>query len=752
VACFSNALSNPLLYDDRRAVVENPDIRPDTPLGNLLINDFWGRPMSDASSHLSFRPVTTLTYRLNYAIHGLEPRGYLVVNVVLHVVCTLLLCAICRQWLTWKPRAVGLVGILFAVHPVHADAVCNAAGRAELLCAVFFLGGMLTYKRARAIQTGARAWLQCGLWLGCTVCCQMLSMLSKEPGIMLGPMCVACELAWLFSTRSTTTLRTAVVARTAMLISCTALLGWARLWMNGGHHAHLDPLATTAVDLPLWERAATYWHRVAVHAGFILWPSHLSHDWTADSIPVITRWNDPRLLSPLGLIVGLMRMLMRMCRRGTTARDCWNLTFGVALIGTTFLLSSNLLLTVGFVVAERVLYLPSAGCAIVAVSYIGICDRLIGHRRQSSTNTSFGNDSSNSSNISDDGNRSIRNDNRSNTSGRDGGNNIGFFSTPSLLGWLLHACIATCLLMAAVRTLRRNQDWRSVEALASATLRHSPNNVKVATELASALLEREEWQPAEALAVRALALHPEYSGAAYVLFLALSGQERLADASQALERAIRLHPGYDGVPFFLRKLALQHWQLPPKDASAALRLLDIALLRDPNDLDTLGIQAYIRGQTGDTAGTLATNMQILAITPDDPKAHAEAGFALVSLHRYTDALRHLLHVVELSPVDLASWANLGTAYVQLGRDEEGVSAYRQAVAGGLSSIPVFEELAKAMIRTGAGREEVGGVFQESVARDPAMQEGLARVWARVWADAPPLDGGAQALPEAWGRQ
>ncbi|GBL87730.1 Transmembrane and TPR repeat-containing protein CG4050 [Araneus ventricosus] len=88
--CYSNSLSCGFAYDDIAAVRDNRDLRPHTPLTSIFLNDFWGMPIKKEGSHKSYRPLTVLTFRANYAVHGLRPFGYHLVNVLLHAIVCLL--------------------------------------------------------------------------------------------------------------------------------------------------------------------------------------------------------------------------------------------------------------------------------------------------------------------------------------------------------------------------------------------------------------------------------------------------------------------------------------------------------------------------------------------------------------------------------------------------------------------------------------------------------------------------------------
>jgi len=156
VLVYFNSLSGDLVHDDVFAIKENADVRPSSPLSNLLTNDFWGEPMASPTSHKSYRPLTVLTFRLNYLWHGLEPFGYHVVNVTLHILTTVLLGLFCRREVFGGRRKAGREGaggwslvvmLVFAAHPVHTEAVgwpvCVCSGVRVFRCVcVFRCGGV----------------------------------------------------------------------------------------------------------------------------------------------------------------------------------------------------------------------------------------------------------------------------------------------------------------------------------------------------------------------------------------------------------------------------------------------------------------------------------------------------------------------------------------------------------------------------------------------------------------------------------
>ena len=149
---YLNTLECGICYDDEPAIFKNKDLRPEASWFDLFSHDFWGADITSSTSHKSYRPLTVATFRLNYMLHELQPLGYHLVNVLLHsAVCYLyvLLCGVVFSEV-WPAL---IAGLLFAVHPIHTEAVAGLVGRTELLSGIFFLAAFLAYHRAATSKT-----------------------------------------------------------------------------------------------------------------------------------------------------------------------------------------------------------------------------------------------------------------------------------------------------------------------------------------------------------------------------------------------------------------------------------------------------------------------------------------------------------------------------------------------------------------------------------------------------------------------
>ncbi|CAL8374789.1 unnamed protein product [Arctogadus glacialis] len=179
VLLYVNTLGADFCYDDSRAIKTNQDLLPETPWANIFYDDFWGTLLTHSGSHKSYRPLCTLSFRLNHALGGLDPRGYHLVNVAFHGAVTGLFTLLARLLLGRGPWSL-LAGLLFASHPVHTEAVAGVVGRADMGAALFFLLSLLCYVRHCGLRgrEGPR-----GFWLLGSLGLAACSMLWKEQGV-----------------------------------------------------------------------------------------------------------------------------------------------------------------------------------------------------------------------------------------------------------------------------------------------------------------------------------------------------------------------------------------------------------------------------------------------------------------------------------------------------------------------------------------------------------------------------------------
>jgi tetratricopeptide (TPR) repeat protein len=176
---YLNALGGDFVWDDRPLILGDYMVKSFDHLDHLFTNDFFFRDENDLA-YGYYRPLTTLTYVLDYALHADDPFGFHVTNALLHAICSALaVVLLMRLELDW--RAAALAGALFAVHPIHTENVAWIAGRTDLvafaLVAVSLLLHLASVERSRG--TLGRRVLAAG-----SVVVFALAMLAKEMAIV----------------------------------------------------------------------------------------------------------------------------------------------------------------------------------------------------------------------------------------------------------------------------------------------------------------------------------------------------------------------------------------------------------------------------------------------------------------------------------------------------------------------------------------------------------------------------------------
>ena len=166
-----NSLANGFALDDYFVIERNPQVQGLDRLGNAVTGAYL--PTGPARLGM-YRPVTSATFAVDWDLWDARPFGFHLVNVLLHAAVTALVFALLLELGTGL-FAAAAAGAIFAVHPVHVEAVANVVGRAEILAALFFLLACIAFLRLRpGWRTAAVAGL---LYLG--------ALLSKEIGVTL---------------------------------------------------------------------------------------------------------------------------------------------------------------------------------------------------------------------------------------------------------------------------------------------------------------------------------------------------------------------------------------------------------------------------------------------------------------------------------------------------------------------------------------------------------------------------------------
>ncbi|MFC1753861.1 tetratricopeptide repeat protein [Thermoproteota archaeon] len=141
IICYANSLSSPFVWDDEVMIVENPLIRNFSHVSKVFSSSAFGESLSDSNF---YRPIQILTYMWDYFIWKLNPIGYHITNIMLHLLTVMLVLILLRQ-LGLSRAASFITSALFAVHPINIEAVTYISGRGDLLYLLFCLASFSVF-------------------------------------------------------------------------------------------------------------------------------------------------------------------------------------------------------------------------------------------------------------------------------------------------------------------------------------------------------------------------------------------------------------------------------------------------------------------------------------------------------------------------------------------------------------------------------------------------------------------------------
>lgn len=351
VACavYAQTAAYDFAYDDVRVIVQRP-LFHDLGRWREIVGASWW------SNHTLYRPVTALTLAANWAVGAGNPHPFHVVNVLLHAVTCLAVLALARQLLGVPAGLVA--GLLFAVHPVHVEAVANIVGRAEMLATLFAVMAVLCYRWDGALaQAGDhRSGKRVAATLG-TLACFALALGSKEsafavPGLFL--------LSDLLDADTAGRPFHEAVRRHFLLWVAAVVVGLAWLVVRSRIVGDLTgrEVAPGLEGLGLVGRTQVMAAIAPHYLRLLFFPLKLSVDYSPDHLTPIAAWTTAGVFGA-ALVLLTVGVALR-ARRGAPV-----VTFAIGWIGATVAIVANVLVPTGVLLAERTLYLPSVGAVLL---------------------------------------------------------------------------------------------------------------------------------------------------------------------------------------------------------------------------------------------------------------------------------------------------------------------------------------------------------------------------------------------------
>ncbi len=346
---YLNTLGNSFVYDDDFQVLQNPYIRNFHHVKQIITSSVWSFRYTTVPTNY-YRPLMQVQYLLLYQIYGPLAYVFHLANVLMNALVVILLFLVTRR--LFRSEAIGfLSAAIFALHPIHTEAVAWVAAVSDLqlgfflLLAFWFFLNLGDPKRKR--------W-----WTVPLMCvCFLLALLSKEPAIAF-PIIAAAYQHFFAEDRERSSRREKVRRYAPLWIVAAIYLG--------------TRIAAMGSLIPRLQRAHLPWGKAILssvtltgdYLTTLLWPAKLSALYSF--VPTQRMW-DLGFIAGVAWIVGAIFLFCLLWEKNRMA------AFGLLWLIPMLAPALNARWMAANVFAERYLYVPSIGfCWLAAAGLIAL--------------------------------------------------------------------------------------------------------------------------------------------------------------------------------------------------------------------------------------------------------------------------------------------------------------------------------------------------------------------------------------------
>ena len=609
VLTYVNTLPNDFVFDDTGAILANQQIRDPANIPFLVFNDS--------------RWLPEITLAINWAIDGDEPRGYHLVNLIIHILAAVTLYGLVRRVLSivsdgsrqshdkpaWRlatpPSPAGpsllafAIALLWLVHPLNTQAVTYVIQRHESMMGLFYLLTLYgTVRTAQAMddldgETAADAdhpprrqavWG----WGIATVLACAAGLSSKQVMVTAPVLALLLDRAFLSGS-----LPAALRRRWGLYLGLA--LTWNLIWINGSLQgiAREGGSAGFGMQLVSWYQYLLSQGEIILHyLRLVVWPHPLVLDYMWVPAALVT---DPgyRLLH-IWIPCATVALLLGVSLVGLFRNTWWGF-LGFAFFAILSVTSS--VVPIADLAMEHRMYLPLAA---VLTLVILAADKAI--RR---------------------------------------------WTPPETRGQVRLAGAAAGLLVVVVLaglTVQRNFEYRTGVTIWNTVIERAPYNPRGFHNLGKALNDYGRDDEAMAAYEHAVVMVPGYADAHHNMGNIWMSRNQPQRALQRYEAAVEARPsGADnhyGLATALAALGRidEAWQ-------AVNRAIELK----PTLATAWDLRGTLRARQGDLAGAVQDISHAIELSPDDAEMHYNLGLTLKSMGEHVQAAAALERAIELDP-------------------------------------------------------------------------------------------------------
>ena len=656
------SLRGDFIWDDRPLILDDTQVHSFTGLSRLFVRDFFA-PGAEDSKYGYYRPVISLSYMIDWAVWGPNPLGFRLTNLFWHLLSTFLLFWLVRRLFpdsSWIPL---LCAGLFGLHPAHTESVAWIAGRTDVICTALSLGSLIAWHYFLAKNKPRLAWVSKGKArrperqaVGACLTAAILflaALMAKEMAVVV-PL-VAVALAWLTvlerdSSRLKLLLPEALGYSFFLIVYIVLRFFVAHVGVSAPSPQH-----------SLWKALATFPSAFADYLIKLIAPVQLN---------AYIVW--PYVIQPFSLFgaIGLLVMAAAIFLALRFRKTRPMISLGVAAFLLGFLPLANLVRIsgpsdMGFVMAERFLYLPSALLFILLAAGLAWLSSL-------PKKTAF------------------------------------------------HAALIGGLALGAafgVRSAYAARVWTDESQVYEHALALSPDAPLMWTNLGAHYRRQGRFDEALAALRKAESINERLKSADPLaiynnLGTALASQGHLAEALSYFDKALAVGGQTDQVQFnrgeSLRLL---------NRGEEALAAYNASLKANPDYLDPRLRRAQIYFAMGKLNEAKADLQEVLNRNPDQSDALANLGMLARREGKLEDASLLLYRALRLKPENYQAWMALGGIEGQRGKFADSAVAFQRASDLAPDVVEPHLALAAALFKSGKP-DQAKSILDEMRAKHP----------------------------------
>ncbi len=662
---YANTLHHQYALDDDIVIRKNEFVQKGAAgiydiFAHETFTGFFGKK-KDLVAGGRYRPLSLVSFALEHEFFGDRPSLSHFINILLYALCGLLffvtlqsLLLKSEKWSAWAPVLPFLSALLWLVHPIHTEVVANIKGRDEIMAFLFSFLALWSY--LRFLDRSNVKYLLLALFS------LFLGMLSKENAftfVLVIPVSV-----WFFRKASA---KEFVRDLSVLLIPAFAVLLMRYMALSGlaiSADSVNELMNNPFVDAGFAKKYATILFTLGKYLELLIVPHTLTHDYYPYHISLKTFANPYVIVSGFLYLTMAAYALYSFLKK----RDIPGYSFAFYLL--TLSIASNLFFPVGTFMAERLVFMPSAGF-IIFVSWAII---FAGSRIARSTEIPAG---------------------------------------EGMWRWLFEKNKVGLLLLLAMtagysfKTIERNPVWKNNETLFLTDIKTSANSAKMNNAAAGMLYDMSQrkgtppaqkkayLERAKKYAAKAVEIHPGYHAA----WQTLGNIYYFLDHD--IDKALRAYEKAANSQAYQNMLAIGQRAMKSGDYVGAEKCFGMYISKKPNhSIGYLELaQVYME------AGEPQTAIRVLedALEKFENNSEILNKLGLVygqGMEDFETAIRYFNLALEADPNNAEAMENMGVAYGFLGQNEKSIEYFKMALKYKKNDYRLYQNIANAYFRLG----------------------------------------------------